>query len=84
MEHSESDPSGDSAPSSISFQTERPVAPGAPIRIFLRFAYADPGNPLSIQCEGRVARVEEFEEGFGMVATITSLRIVPPASGDPA
>lgn len=83
MEHSESDPSSDSAPSSISFQTERPVTPGATIRILLRFAYADPGNPLSIQCEGRVARVEECE-GFGMVATITSLRIVPPASGEPA
>ena len=62
--------------SGVFFETEQWFAPGEPIRLTLVLERASPGQPVRLQCEGRVVRVErrQPELRLGVAVAIESYR----------
>lgn len=65
--------------SGVYFETEAPLAEGAPLRFSLRFD-DQPGGPLILRCEARIVRLEERDGKFGVGAEITSSSFERPGT----
>ncbi len=62
--------------SGVFFETDRLFVRGEPIRVTLILQRASPDNPVRLQCEGRVIRVErrQPELRLGVAVAIESYR----------
>ena len=62
--------------SGVFFETDQFFLMGAPIRLTLVLERASPGQPVRLQCEGRVVRVErrQPELRLGVAVAIESYR----------
>ena len=62
--------------SGVFFETDQFVALGEPIRMTLVLERATPGQPIRLQCEGRVVRVErhQLQLRLGVAVAIESYR----------
>lgn len=74
----------DMSTTGVYFETPRPPAPGASIRLSLMLADAavfvgeQPAPaPLRLECEGRIVRVEHREGTVGVAAALSLCRLVP-------
>ena len=58
----------------IYFLTDQSFAEGVPLNFLLDLAYALPGKPIKLDCEGEVVRVEQHGEKFGIAAKINNFQ----------
>lgn len=69
--------------SGIFFETEVPFREGAPIRFTIDFT-PDAGGPLTMQCHGRVVRIEARDSSYGVAARIEEVQFTRVKEGGDA
>ncbi len=65
--------------SGVFFETDRPLAPGPPLRFALFLEHGYPDAPVRLVCEGEIVRIEPCGDRVGIAAAITSQRVEPHA-----
>jgi len=65
--------------SGVFFETDQSFAPGEQINLVMVLERASPGNPVRLQCEGRVVRVTRSETRIGVAVAISSYKFGPSA-----
>lgn len=58
----------------VFFETDRSFLPGESIQFTLVLEYLDPRQPVRLQCQGRVVRIERHGELTGVAVAITAYR----------
>jgi hypothetical protein len=64
----------DFSSSGVFFETDRALAPGAPIEFSLVLGRVSPGLPLRLDCEGRIVRTVPRAGKLGVAVAITRCR----------
>jgi len=64
----------DFSSSGVFFETDRALAPGAPIEFSLVVGHVSSGGPLRLDCEGRVVRTAPRDGQLGVAVAITRCR----------
>jgi hypothetical protein len=64
--------------SGVLFETDQSFSLGEPIRLTLMLEYADPAQPIRLQCRGQVVRIERRDGQVGVAVAITAFRFEPP------
>ena len=67
----------DMSASGVFFETDAPLAPGAPITFSLVLKHAHPNAPILLRCEGEIIRVEARDGRIGVAAAITAHWLEP-------
>jgi hypothetical protein len=62
--------------SGIYFLTDHLFAEGGSLNFSLDLAYALPGKPIKLGCQGEVIRVEQHNGKFGIAAKINNLQYI--------
>ena len=60
----------------IYFLTDRLFAEGWDLDFSLDLAYALPGKPIKLGCQGEVVRVEQHDGKFGIAAKINNIQYI--------
>ena len=64
----------DFSSSGVFFETDRALAPGAPIEFSLVLGRVSPGLQLRLDCEGRIVRTVPRGDQLGVAVAITRCR----------
>ncbi len=60
----------------VYFLTDQPFAEGADLNFSLDLAYALPGKPIKLGCQGEVIRVDPHDGKFGIAAKINNFQYI--------
>ncbi len=60
----------------IYFLTDHPFTEGKDLNFSLDLAYALPGKPVTLGCQGEVVRVEQHDGKYGIAARINNLQYI--------
>jgi hypothetical protein len=65
----------------VFFETDRVFGLGEVIQFALVLEYIDPGQPVRLQCRGRVVRLERWGDTMGMAVAIAAYRLDAQSHG---
>jgi hypothetical protein len=60
----------------IYFLADHPFVAGGDLNFSLGFAYALPGKPIKLGCQGEVVRVDQYDGKFGVAAKINNFQYI--------
>jgi hypothetical protein len=60
----------------IYFLADHPFVTGGDLNFSLGFAYALPGKPVKVGCQGEVIRVDQHDGKFGVAVKINNLQYI--------